>query len=297
MSKSKKVLPRSDDPWISENTDVPTGLNRLFSLADKSNAIFYGIGLLMTAIFYLIVSEYYISYFNTLSIQFYSLDLPFSFYLFAGYTIIGTIISLIFIILFIFIAYLELNRFLKSRDKVALSWVIFSIFIISLFCYLLYLQGYITAELLGIIPILYSLITIYSIIDKRSYRGFDKLVRIFFALFIFAVVLNAVSNVSEYLGKRSAENLIEGKTKDPEVIINLIDNKTNLENRTFIQAIHSNNKYYFIEKNESSHPINAKLYIIPDNCIEMITVIRNNKSISNDQGFLYVIKKFFDPIC
>ncbi|MCX6679574.1 MAG: hypothetical protein NTX42_04295 [Methanothrix sp.] len=79
------------------------------------------ITLLLTSIFYIVVSIYYISFFNRLSLPFYTLNLPLSFYLSAGNDILN-------IILFIFLA-LPVGYLLFQYVK----YYFYSIIILSIF--------------------------------------------------------------------------------------------------------------------------------------------------------------------
>ena len=64
--------------------------------------------ILITALFYLIISNYYINYFNRLSLPFYTLNLPLTFYLFAGWQLLNVIFALSSLTL-AFLIFIDIN--------------------------------------------------------------------------------------------------------------------------------------------------------------------------------------------
>lgn len=85
---------QSDDPWAQDRVPL---YERIISVIFHLNQPTY-ITLLFTAIFYIIISTYYISFFNRLSLPFYVLNLPLAFYLNAGFYILKIIIFILLII-------------------------------------------------------------------------------------------------------------------------------------------------------------------------------------------------------
>jgi hypothetical protein len=75
---------RSDDPWAEDRVPL---YERIISVLFYLNQPTY-ITLLFTAIFYIIIATYYISFFNRLSLPFIALNLPLTFYLSAGFYVL-----------------------------------------------------------------------------------------------------------------------------------------------------------------------------------------------------------------
>lgn len=79
MPKKRTLL--SDDPWANEiNTDDSITKKVITFISQPAY-----LTILLTAIFYLIIANYYVNYFGRLSIPFNVLNLPFTFYLESGY--------------------------------------------------------------------------------------------------------------------------------------------------------------------------------------------------------------------
>ncbi len=109
MVNNKKDL-QSDDPWAEDN-DPP--LKKVGLIISYLNQPTY-ITLLITIIFYVIISTYFINYFDRLALPFYTLNLPLSFYLDAGYNILK--VSLLFVLetVMIFTALYMYFSFIKN---------------------------------------------------------------------------------------------------------------------------------------------------------------------------------------
>ena len=75
-----------------------------------------------------------------------------------------------------------------------------------------------------------------------------------------------------YQGNWDAQNLIEGESDNPKLVITLKDNGINLTNNALILVLYNDKNYYFIEENISA-PLHPKSYIIPDSEIKMVTFL------------------------
>jgi len=90
---SKKLLPRSDDPWIDETVPIESHLSQL------NNPVY--IITFLSIIFYMFISIYYSNFFAHLSLPFNTLNLPLTFYLASGNSIVknfGTIFVILTIV-------------------------------------------------------------------------------------------------------------------------------------------------------------------------------------------------------
>jgi len=77
-------------------------------------------------LFYITVASYYINFFNRLSLPFYTLNLPFSFYINAGYSLSGIIfyVAAFFLVFFIFLIpdkFLILPHLENASDNLKLN--------------------------------------------------------------------------------------------------------------------------------------------------------------------------------
>ena len=74
-----------------------------------------------------------------------------------------------------------------------------------------------------------------------------------------------------YIGIIEANSLITGEKWHLEIKLELKDINFCIRDKTLILVTHGNDKYYVIEKTTPA-PDYAKLYIIPDDQIKMITI-------------------------
>ena len=273
---SGKYTPRSDDPWAKEREKKESVW---FSRASLSNHMDSVIMLsLISSIFYIFITSYYISYFHRLSIQFYTLDLPLTFYLYAAK-------QLLIFIFFLFSIYYVINTI-----SILNKGLIFKNYMRTLgliFCYSFLIFNYI--YLLGLFKtenILYSLFpAIFYLIYVKAYENkvADRTGFIFLNIFLIYLIIFVYIPI---LGTNSAENLIEGTDGSLEIELDLNYNNYSLPNGTLILVTHSNNKYFLIEQNKS-HLENENLYIIPDDQIKMVTV----KPVKKEQKNSYDLKQ------
>lgn len=282
-----KYTPRSDDPWIEEDDpgDKEKEIEpkswfdkiRFSNLAEPAIIV-----VITTAFFYMVVAGYYISYYKRLSISFYSLDLPLTFYLYAGNSIIYSIFWVILLIPLINTAY-HAVRIYKKMEKskttifMYLTLIIYSIFVVvSIFNLIKNVFAFLVI-LITILDFIWILLLYYK---KRSYKTFD-----FMSSFIIFIILLYIL-IPPLLGNISAESLIRGEAGSLEVKLDLDNKSPALLNKNLMLVIHSDSKYYLVEKNESL-PREANLYIIPDDQIKMIIV----KPVKQEQRKFYEFYK------
>ena len=277
----KKSVPRSDNPWDEEKEDQKktwVGKIKFSNLAEPT--IF---GAITTAFFYILISGYYDSYFKRLSIPFYSLDLPFTFYLYSAHWILYFIY---YILLFFmlsdglkrgFEAYSKASKY----DKVAIMITQIILIMAGLFVLSPFIDCGWNLSII-IFSVLIPIIFILFLKDKHTKGKIDQEF-VILAIFLLLVVS---TTIPPNLGRSAAENLIRGEEGSFEAKLDLKNGNPDLLSRTLILVIHSNNKYYLVEKNESI-PKEVKLYIIPDDQIKMATI----EAVGGESRSVYEIYK------
>jgi len=120
----RKRKPLNDDPWSEESKFA----ENITSIARHLVQPVY-VTLILSALFYVIISCYYISFFNKLSLPFYTLNLPLTFYIAAGTAVLKVLLISIMLIPAIYLLYRGLeyevvliHRFPPYKDS---SFVIF----------------------------------------------------------------------------------------------------------------------------------------------------------------------------
>lgn len=266
-----KYTPRSDDPWDKEKEDNPIDNKKEKERPLWSNKIILSnfsepavMIAFITATFYIFISSYYISYFQRLSISFHALDLPFTFYLKAGNSILYVLYYLILLAILIgsFKTAIKLYKN-GTRDK---EFIFVSISFLCFFAFVLYTVLNLVGNISLIISILFILIFMY-VFPYEDYKRMDYKNLNFMNLFLIALLISVF--IPAPLGINDAEKLIGGDAGSVEVKLILNNNIPDLLNKELVLAIHSDSRYYLVEKNESL-PKEVNLYIIPDNQIKMI---------------------------
>lgn len=95
------------------------------------------ITLSISVMFYIIIASYYINFFNRLSLPFSLLELPFSFYLNAGYNLLGIIFYILciltpFVFFFLPDKYQNFPEIERFSDRLILKFFYFGSFVIIL---------------------------------------------------------------------------------------------------------------------------------------------------------------------
>jgi hypothetical protein len=282
MNMPEKHNRESDNPPLKDNSRATVISNKNFDFyrfIEPSYIIALG-----TILFYLIVSEYYVSYFQRLSIPFYTLELPLTFFLYAGHWIAY---SLLILILFIVILCFEIkeNDVIEIKNHLVLIIIFFSILLISTNSFII---SVITALFFITIISFYNIIIVYKNLEVTHKNKYSKyiylrLILTCILIFIFALAL------PYYLGINSAENLIEkGSEGNCEVRIEFKE-QNGLSDRTFLLITQSGSNYYLIEKNQSI-PNTDDLYIIPTDQIKMISIKNKGQEVEPIYKFLRKFK-------
>lgn len=266
-----KYTPRSDDPWDEEKEDYPIDNKKererpfwynkiiLSNLSEPAIMIAF-----ITATFYIFISSYYISYFQRLSISFHALDLPFTFYLKAGNSILYVLYYLILLATSIGSLKTAIKLYKKgARDK---EFIFMSISFLCFFAFVLYtvlnLVGNISIIISILLLIMFILVFPYENYKRGDYKNLN-----FMNIFLITLIISVITPAP--LGINDAEKLIGGAAGSVEVKLILNSNIPDLLNKELVLAIHSDSRYYLVEKNETL-PKEVNLYIIPDNQIKMI---------------------------
>ncbi|OPY55085.1 MAG: hypothetical protein A4E48_00155 [Methanosaeta sp. PtaU1.Bin060] len=221
---------------------------------------------LVTSIFYTSISGYYIAYFKRLSIPFYTLDLPFTFYLNAGNGILYALYYLIILVSLGGSLEIAVKMYKNGKfDRRDLFWFISGLCIFALL--LLFIFNFVK-NIFFILFVLLMTIHFYDFIYKK-YRNKNYETLTVQNLFIVAFII--CISIPSYLGTINADKLIGGDAGSLEVKLDLDNKSPDLLNKTLILVVHSDGKYYLVEKNKSI-PKEPNLYIIPDHQIKSIVV-------------------------
>jgi hypothetical protein len=94
--------------------------------------------------------------------------------------------------------------------------------------------------------------------------------------FIIAALAFITFSLLPMFGAISAENLIKGEGGGFEVKVDLVDENSDLINKSLILVIHTGGEYYLTGKNESL-PDEIELYIVPDDQVKKIVIKQMGK--------------------
>jgi hypothetical protein len=280
----KKRKPIRDDEYDNEDTDSDVEHdNRILSFITQP-VIF---PLIITALFYIIVANYYISFFNRLSLPFFSLNLPLTFYLNSGFLIISFIMFASIIFILIYNTYLMRKFGLISgrRRLISIFMIILAFIITQFFVYVdIFNKGFPIIILSVVLTVSFLAIMLKSVTkeEKLPTRAYMIIAVILFCLVII---------LPPSLGLYSADCLIKGNSDNFEVQLSLKDKNISIPNNTFILVSQSNGNYYLVEKMDQM-PELVKLYVIPESNIKMISIIYHPNSIMNTNK--RIVKSYLD---
>lgn len=279
---SEKYTPKSDDPWAREREEKENIWSKITNMSNHIDSVI--ILSLISCLFYVFITSYYISYFQRLSISFYILDLPLTFYLYAAKQLLVCIFFIISIYYIIDTIVIFDKNFVDGRKYGRLVGLIL--------CYSVLILGYIyLLKLFNTENVFYIIFPpIFYILYVKSYKNRvkDKNGFIFLNIFLIYLVIFVYIPI---LGNNSAENLLIGNEGSLKVKLDLKDVNHSLSNETLILVTHSNGKYFLIEQNKSKLK-NPNLYIIPDDQIKMITIIPVEKGPKRSYDFEQYYYKF-----
>lgn len=283
----------SDDPWDEIKDDPRKGL---FEKAMGFITQPIILPLIISVLFYIIVSNFYINFYDGLSLPFYTLNLPLTFYLNAGYNFLIFLTSFLIIPLTIIVIYISLKEFVQLKLKLIIIFLFFSlvlslIYAISLITYfsildIISLSIKLTFELSLLIVIIYR-IKSPGIAPEYIYPY------MLMFLSVFILIVYTIPNDAGYL---MAENLKKGGPDNFEVQLYLKDSNISIPNNTFILISQSNGNLYLIEKNCSATE-DSKLYIIPEEEIKLMTMNKNTSKYSVYVQILNLLNNFREDIC
>jgi hypothetical protein len=208
--------------------------------------------------------------------------LPLTFYLHAVH---WSLYILYFLIILIFsVKYLHdtWKIYESKKEKTRMDYIEFIVFSLFLLMTLQFSLSILTGFIRNALAILLILMIVWAC-GPDYYKSLkQRKIGINFIIFIFIIL----TMITPYFGIISAENLIRGNEGSLNIKLELKDENPELLNHTLILVIHSNDKYYLVEKNESV-PRDVTLYIIPDDQIKMITV----KPVEKEQRMFYEFYK------
>lgn len=279
----RRRIPFSDDPWGNEIEDESDIVDKASSYLNHPTYV----TILITASLYIVISAYYASYFYRLSLPFNMLNLPYTFYLNAGYGILIVILLLVPLAIIYLIADDIWKRRKHSMKVIILTLMPWGIFWIAcligtIICLMPSLDFLVFLKLF-IIQIA-SLWTIKYMINNIN-KSRKERERLILASFLILVISTSMTSISDQLGDQQAQNLIRGDGY--EINFTLKNENIGISKSTFMLAAQSDNKYYLVEKNNTI-PISAKLFIIPMNETKILTLKRQTKLSNTSVGRIII---------
>ena len=251
--------------------------------------------IVITAIYYMVIANYYINYFNRLSLPFFTLNLPLSFYLSSGYHILNITLLLLLLMLY----YLELT---EHTHKLRNNSKYFTLFLNSLLVFIFmpliiigivsmtlpydFLQNNLYILVVMILLFCFLITQLRKMAKKKDFNKIDCIITIL--IFIFFVVAPP-----SIFGEIAAQSLIKGESDNFQVRLDLKDKNTSIPNNTFILVSQNNGNYYLIEKNNLPAK-STKLYVIPEKKIKSI-LMEHNLNSSNNTLFKVISDKAHIP--
>lgn len=245
--------------------------------------------IIITAAFYLIIANYYVNFFERLSLPFFTLNLPLDFYLNAGYYLLRFFTDLIILVVFVLtIYYVYLIFWVNSEDKY--DKYFFVLALVALVCAPIYfLKAIPISEILDFQTTIAFLLVILGILHWQQYvkktetepdkTNAEKIIFIF----IFFCVAFTFTYLPQSLGTHAADRLIRGDSANWEAQLHVKDKNISIPNSTLILIVQCNGNYYLAQK---SNPVPEviKLFVIPEDEISMITLIHNPQSVQDTLG-------------
>jgi hypothetical protein len=184
--------------------------------------------------------------------------------------------------------FLENNKKYSHWDKFKNPPMWIFIFIIMSLLYLdfMYFRFYFFEKILIFLSIIYATLVFITVDmfkwDKKDLRikGHTPLEILYLFLFIIFLLIIPVN----YLGQMDAESLIKGESDYFEIQFYIKDKNISVPNNVLILVSQNNGYYYLTEKNNITPPKNnknppsSKLYVIPENGIENVSIRYYNES-------------------
>lgn len=253
MKKKRKQI-TGKNLWVD---DDPSYDERIVSFIKQPTYL----PIIVTAAFYMLITSYYVYYFKSLSMPFFTLNLPLNFYLNAARSLLYFLSILILTGVYFFSTYSLLVFPLKTKYP-KLIYLLFLLPILAIFASVYPIIHLVMFS--SIILVILSIIYIYF----SSQNSHPKMKQILI-MCLMTLILVVLINVPSFYGGIDAYRLINGDAGAFEV--GLLAKNLSISNNTFILISQSNGNYYLIEKNSSKNktPI---LYVIPEKEVNMITI-------------------------
>jgi hypothetical protein len=275
----KKLL--NDCQW--DNNDEPH--EKLIPILSNPSYL----PILLTAIFYIIIAGYYVSFFNRLSLPYYSLNLPLTFYFHAGYYFLFYASIFAFFIFSIYSGLIFLKS-IRAKGFSYFGYVTSITSVLFLFLFIYWIFSFFSLNTLYIFSLLCIGLTALFIGKNHYNKSYpDKIFKNLWVGILILCLLVFLSSIPPIAGKLGAESLIKGEGDYVEVKLHLKDENITIPNSTLILIIQANGNYYLTEKTDLV-PKFVKLYVIPEEQIEMIsTEFHTGNSIKLDSIIYSII--------
>jgi len=222
---------------------------------------------------------YLSSYYGNLSISLKLIDFQLSDYLLAG------LIPVLFALFFIIVSFYSWKQKPEKHIVIIFSNVIFTIQLLIICLYsvlvfgntsLLITDNFIIVVVVILIILINILINTYIMDKSIPYELYNK--NIYWEGILILILIIFVFSVACISGNIVAEQTIQGNnshSKDVKLILKDKNVSDEIENKSLILIVIDENKFYFIEKNETLRKY-PKLYIIPSNQIKIVILKQNN---------------------
>ncbi len=225
----------------------------------------------ITASLYFIGYGYYLSFFYELSIPFKFLNIPTIEYITASYK---AFIVLFLPILFFFVVWSQAPKNRKEAYLGSLPIIIFNI--IAFIEYQLFIENSVVRILLQ--ALIFVSIVFLILSAHYSHSGAYIIYKSNFniKIIILIVFIGFLFSLAGDFGTSDARKIIENKDTTRIQLVLKDKNNTQIQDKELIFVMLYDNKYFVIEKNNSSPKYN-RLYIIPNEEVEIATIWGRNQ--------------------
>lgn len=244
----------------------------IYNLTKLEPAIFPAI---ITSCLYFFGYGYLSSYYGNLSISLKLIDFQLSDYLLAG------LIPVLFALFFIIVSFWSWKQKPEKHITVIFSNFIFTIQFLIICLYLVPVfenESLLITYIFIFVVVVILIILINTYFNDKSipYELYNK--NIYWEGFLILILIIFVFSVACISGNIVAEQTIQGNnshSKDVKLILKDKNVSDEIENKSLILIVIDENKFYFIEKNETLRKY-PKLYIIPSDQIKIVILKQNN---------------------
>lgn len=265
IDKDNKINADGSHNTINYHVEDRSSSNMIHYIAEPALFI-----TLITSCLYFVGNLYYLSFFSRLSIQTRFINIRTADYMTVAF------LPIVLLGIFIAISYSVGSHVPKNRLEAFLGNLVFMVtmgFNILLMRKLI--NNNLFISIFTFLILLWILVIIYLSYKKWSFSHSYHSGNFYLKFCIIFIILSGILNLAMFLGDTQATNLIQGNVDRLEIQLFLKDKmNTQLQDKTFIFIMLQDNKYYIIDKNQTSSKY-SKLYIIPTDEVEMATVYTN----------------------